>query len=704
MKLSSDIVELEKLAEASKNVRSRFERHWYLNMAFYNGNQWVFWNNGRLDAPKLPKHRLLVVDNRILPVVQTRIAKKTKQRPVWTVTPNSPDDSDIEAAKLGEIVMEDMWRRLSMFEKLNDVLMWAEVCASGFWKCYFDPTLGPKAEFVVGEDDKPLMDENGRMMRAEEVPPQILEQFNAKTKVIAQGEICIEVRSPFMILPDPLAQRLDDCEWIIEETVQSEEYVKAHYNVEVEGDTDASEGPADGRTFPTYTESSGTSAYKGVKVSEFWAKPSSTFPNGKYVVWVKNEKLVEADNEYQELPYVMFAGVPSPGRFWPTSIVEQLRDPQIELNKIRSQILENAQRIGNPSLLKNKLANVEYSGVPGEEVLYDDITQNSVPSFLQPPEVPVYVRELIDRIEASMREISGQHEVSSSQVPAGVTAASAINLLLEQDDTRLGPSIQDMENALSKAGQFILNMAAKHYTEERMITLAGEEGDYDVQGFRGNMLKNNTAVEVQAGSMMPVSKAAKQAAMRDQLTMFIQNGVPLEPRIMRKAFRDMEVGGLEVLFADLTEGLRQVKRENRMMYRGQGLPINSFDDDELHIAEHEEEMRSSRYFKLMMENPQAAQILEDHVMLHRNRLQEAQEAQQQQEMEMMQAQAGIQTTSDLTTQGQKDEADLQRLRLEQIFAERDAERDAQLKLRQIDSQERIAAQRNQGGNSNPNRR
>jgi hypothetical protein len=412
---------------------------------------------------------------------------------------------------------------------------------------------------------------------------------------------------------------LDECEWIIEETVQSEEYVKAHYNVEMEGDTDSTEGPADGRTFPTYTESGGTSSYQGVKVSEFWAKPCSTFPNGKYVVWAKNQVLHEDENYYGDLPYVMFAGVQSPGRFWPTSIVEQLRDPQIELNKIRSQILENAQRIGNPSLLKNKLANVEYSGVPGEEVYFDDITQNSVPSFLQPPEMPAYVRELIDRNEASIREISGQHEVSSSQVPAGVTAASAINLLLEQDDTRLGPAIQDMEQGLSRAGQFILNMVAKYYTEERMITVTGEEGDYDIQGFRGNMIKNNTSVEVQAGSMMPVSKAAKQAAMRDQLTLFIQNGVPLEPRIMRKAFRDMEVGGLEVLFADLTEGLRQIKRENRYLYRGLEIPINSFDDDDLHIQEHEEEMRSSRYFRLMLDGDPAAQLFEDHVMLHRNR-------------------------------------------------------------------------------------
>jgi hypothetical protein len=316
--------------------------------------------------------------------------------------------------------------------------------------------------------------------------------------------------------------------------------------------------------------------------------------------------------------------------------------------------------------------------------------------------MPVYVRELIDRNQESMREISGQHEVSSSQVPAGVTAASAINLLLEQDDTRLGPAIQDMENALSRAGQFILNMVAKRYTEERMITQMGDEGDYDIKGFRGNMLRDNCAIEVQAGSMMPVSKAAKQASIRDTLTLFIQNGQPLDPRILRKVTRDLDVGGDQVFFADVTEGLRQCKREHRYMYDGLALPINTYDDDDLHIAEHQEEQRTARYFKLRLENPQAAEIFEQHVMLHMDRRTKAQEAEQQQQLDMMRAQSGMQTQQEMTVNQQQNEAEAQRLMLQQHFADLESQREAQLKLRQIQSQEQIAAQRNQqqGRNSN----
>src|SRR5687768_17073737 len=106
-RLDSSLDTLKKLKDSSHQVRQKFEPHWFINIAFFNGQQWAYWNNGRVDFPKLPKHRLLVTDNRIMPVIQTRIAKKTKQRPIWTAVPNSPDDEDISAALLGEIAMTD---------------------------------------------------------------------------------------------------------------------------------------------------------------------------------------------------------------------------------------------------------------------------------------------------------------------------------------------------------------------------------------------------------------------------------------------------------------------------------------------------------------------------------------------------------------------------------------------------------------------
>jgi hypothetical protein len=64
---------------------------------------------------------------------------------------------------------------------------------------------------------------------------------------------------------------------------------------------------------------------------------------------------------------------------------------------------------------------------------------------------------------------------------------------------------------------------------------------------------------------------------------------------------------------------------------------------------------------------------------------------------MAQAQSGMQTQSTLATQGQDNQAEMERLTLQQHFQELESQRNAQLKLRQIQAQERIAAQRNSQG-------
>lgn len=621
---------LDKIAEQSRSIRSRYEPQWYLNLAFYLGDQWVFWNRGRIDKPVVPKHRLMLTENRIMPVVLTRLARKTKQKPVWICVPNSPSDSDIDGAELASVTIEAKWRDYAMQDKLFTVLGWADICCAGFWKVTWDSTVGDKLTVAINPDTKqPMTDQMGRLMKADQIPAELRQRI--PTKTVFQGEVVVEPRSPFELLPDPMATSIEDAEWIIEEVIQSEEYVKSHYGINLTGDTEVSAGPADSRYFPSW-QMGASSSYKGVKVRELWIKPCPSYENGKRIVWAKDKILLNEDNPYPGLPYVMFKGVPVPGRFWPSSIVEQLREPQIELNKIKSQIRENAQRIGSPSLLKDRFSNTKYSGVPGEEISYDASNPNSIPRYLEPPNMPPYVIQEIERIETAIMEIAGQHEVTGSQVPAGVTAASAINLLLEQDDTRLGPTISEMEMQLGYAGRMVLELIAKYYSEERMLTTVGPDSNFDFVSFKGEMLHGNTAVEVQAGSAFPQSKAAKQAAIQQYLTLFLQNGMQIEPRTMRRLVRDYQAGALEAFTEDTSRDISQVNREHRLMYQGQPIPITSVDDDEIHIAEHSDTMKSNRFFRL---DPRIQAVFLAHVQMHQQRLEAKQKQQMEQQQQMM---------------------------------------------------------------------
>lgn len=630
---NSTLADLDKLAEQGRSARSRFEADWYLNLAYYAGDQWVMWVRGRLYQPALEPWRTTFVDNRIIGIVRTEVAKMTKQMPVFVATPTNGDEANIDAAKLTEDVLRHLWRKLDLQRRQRAVLKWSRVCGSGFWKIYWDSSAGDQVTILLGPDGRPL-DLGQGPIRADDPQAQQLLAQGATPKTIAEGDVCVEVRSPFEMVIDPLAgeEGLASAEWIIEETVQSMDYCRMRWpQAQLKEDADAIPGLAESRLNPGFSLDGGGSQYKGVKVREFWHRPGSKFPKGKYCVWACDQLLVEADLPYKTLPYVMFGGIDVPGRFWPTSVVSQLRGPQTEFNKTRSQMRENASRIGNPSLLISKYANVQYSGIPGEVVSYDaDGTQGSIPSYLQPPEMPAYVQNEIGLMENSFREISGQHEVTSGQVPGGVTAASAINLLQEQDDTRLGPDIHEMERALAEAGTMLAQLVARYYSDDRALQIVGPEGNWDIQAFRGQQLGDNTQVEVQAGSAMPQSKAAKMASMEQMLTLFIQNGVPLSQRQLGKYLRDMGVGGYEHLIEQFSADEGQIAREHRELGAGVPLPINSYDDDDAHIEGHTTFQKSARYARL---DPPVKQIFEAHVQEHRDRVIAQQQAAMDQQLQ-----------------------------------------------------------------------
>lgn len=624
---ASGLDQLKKLHEQASDVRKPFERDWYLNLAAFDGRQWLYWASGRLHQPTLDPWRVTFTDNRIIGIVRKEIAKMTKSRPIWVCTPRTGQEEDVDAAKLAGRVMDHYWIDLRLARKLRSVLRWSRICSAGFWKVMWDKDAGGNVDLIVGPDGKPLESPNGGLMRADDpelaqfaqmLPPEMAEQLQQSS--MARGDCHVEVKSPFQISVDPLLDEPDlaAAEFLIEDSVRSVGYMKKRYDVELEPDTDAVSGMAESR-MPDLRRGefgAGANKYQGVRVYELWHRPGSEHPNGKRCVWTKKQVLAEDDNPYGDcLPYAMFSGVPVQGRFWPTSVTEQARPLNVELNKSRSQVRENAARFGNPALLTARHADVDYTGLPGERIYFDATMQESVPAYLQPPEMPSYVLQEPDRIIEALRDVSSQHEVTQGNVPAGVTAASAINLLLEADDSVIGPDTADMEDALSEAGTLLLTHVASFMTDERTMRIAGEDDSWDIFAFRREQLRDHTQIEVQAGSTLPRSKAAKQAAMHDLFSLVIQYGVPVRERDLRRFFKDYEVGGLEQLFAEVTRDETQINREHRIMLEtGTGLPTNSYDNHELHIAGHEEFMKSGKFYALP--DP-LKMIVEAHVLLHR---------------------------------------------------------------------------------------
>jgi hypothetical protein len=109
----------EKLAKLEQDfgdaamARAPYEGVWYLNVAYFAGDQWLAWDGNRLFKPKLRQGRILITDNRIQPAVRTEIAKMTKQVPSWSCTPDAASDDAVEGARRATRAMEAKWGRRS---------------------------------------------------------------------------------------------------------------------------------------------------------------------------------------------------------------------------------------------------------------------------------------------------------------------------------------------------------------------------------------------------------------------------------------------------------------------------------------------------------------------------------------------------------------------------------------------------------------
>ena len=634
--------QLDELYKQARAARRLLEPEWLMCHAFFQNRQWLKWAGDRLQQPVLSGNRITVVENRITGVVRTELSKMTKNRPVFTVTPNTGDEEDANAAELAERVMRYMWQHLKLHEQALKALEWSRICGAGFLKCYWDSTIGEPQQVLVGPDGNVLTDQAGKAVRGDRNAAQLLGQqlgSQVQAKQIAAGDVRVEVRSPFQMFIDPICDNFTDAEWLIEESVKSLEYVRQRFGDKAQGikaDTTANPGLIEARLIGGMPPAGG--GYKGVKLREYWCKPSSEYPQGCRTVWSQGKILAQDMAPFDPMPYVMLTGIPVPGRLWPMSVVELLRGPQTELNKVLSQMAENRNRIANPTMLASKQAvqdpeKFEASTTQaGGVYYYDDIgSPNALPRYLDAPELPQYVVEAPAQINAAIDDISGQHEVTNANVPPGVTAASAITLLQEADDTRLGLAIQDYEENLGRFGHKVLKLVANYYTDARTIKLGGDDGAWEIFDFKGAMVRGNTHVEVQAGSAFPQSKAAKQAMIQDWMTFFVQSGSPPHGRQLAQFLRDSGMGATDRLVQEYSQTESQVNRENALMSLGSDMGINDYDDDQGHIDGHQDYQRQPRYTTF---NPMVKQIIETHVAAHRARL-----VQQQQQAQALQAQA-----------------------------------------------------------------
>ena len=191
--------------EQRRQARIGFEMQWQLNMNFVSGNQHCFaaLQDGQIySEEKKYDWQEAEVFNHIAPIVETRLAKLGRIRPLPVVRPVSADEADEEAAKVSTALLQAVARKENLSKRIEMATHWSELCGTSFYKITWNRNKGRR----LGKS------------------------------AIREGDVDIQVCPPFEIFPDDSACRdVESCQSIIHARAVSAQEVKALWGMEPKG-------------------------------------------------------------------------------------------------------------------------------------------------------------------------------------------------------------------------------------------------------------------------------------------------------------------------------------------------------------------------------------------------------------------------------------------------------------------------------------
>ncbi|HEY6018905.1 MAG TPA: hypothetical protein VIY48_03150 [Candidatus Paceibacterota bacterium] len=568
----STVQALNKKLDTMRRGRQLLENQWKLNLAFYKGRQYAYFNratrrleNLPVEDGEKPRYRVRLVNNQIVSGTHSLLSKLTKTKPQFFAEPGSGGDADIKASQMAEKLMEFWWSELSLDDKLEEALLWSIITGQGYWKITWDAQAGKAMRFTLGPDGKPITDDPLKDLFRANLATQGIEP---QEKVVYLGDIKVEAISPFDVYLDPTARTFDDSKYVICTHHLDPDEIQARWKIDLQPD---SVSATPDQTLPL-ANSGDASEPNVVKVHLGYFKPQPALPKGRYVVFTKDKILEDGPWPYPftELPIVKFPGLRIPGSVYDSSVVEHAIPLQKELNRTLSQIVEYKNLTVKPRIwAPTGSITTRLTSEPGALYEYNPIGDHR-PEVEKLPSMPPYIFDHLTGIRNGLQDMFFISDITQGTPPPNVEAGIAIDLLQEMATDRLAPVITLMEAALARSGQLMLSLAQEYYIEPRLMKVQGSGGSAQVKRFTQADISGGITIRVRTGSAMPRTRAGKQAF----ILALIDKGV-IPPN---EAYKHLDIGDVGGINAMLRSDEDQALREHDKIIEGHILNELSYND------------------------------------------------------------------------------------------------------------------------------
>lgn len=624
----SIVAELDKRVKNAEPSLEAFHREWFAAIAMRRGQQWIQVSHGAksiFNPPEDPD-RVRITINKLLGIHQTRLAKLIKDTPRPENVPASNSDEDKDLARKGSKLCMWVYQNNRMREKLKSLASWAIDCGSAFLFVYWDPEMGPKMP-VYKRHQGPITGKEGYQIDSD---GYVLDQSGQRiTELISQGDVRIDVVSPFDVINDQVHDTVEDGDWLIMQRAMSLSDIRLKWpetGKDVKSEKDISDKVYYQRKLMglggndnNWLSPEPSRDCKMATVKYCFERKTDKYPEGRYIV-TANGKLLESGSlkehfEHEECPVIKFDDIEVSGSFWGLSTITNCSPVQKGYNRTWSQILENANNMGNIKVATTKgheLSPESYDDT-GYEIL--EIAPGADVHQLQPAELPGYVVNQLMWYDKAFEDVSGMHEVSQGRVPEGVKSGNAIMALQEQDETRLAPTKLGFYRVLEKAFSQALKLYEQFQLEDRTVRILGDGyGDMDeVKISRDEIQSMNKDVRIVAESLI----GSKKELQREQIMDLWKGGLfgdPNKPEVRKLVASVMEFGNLSEMFEEESIDIRNAREENEKFVQQKELerkadpdipgryvftlPTYDSDDHETHYRIVNQLRKSPRYRKM----------------------------------------------------------------------------------------------------------
>lgn len=574
-----DIVVKETLEDFEERVRARksFDNQWQLNMNFYMGNQYCDVGYGgfvrEMDKQYFWQER--EVFNHIAPIIDIRLSKLAKIKPKMQVLPATNEEEDLYTAKVGKKILDSVSNKMNLSAKINQATKWSEICGTSFYKISWNSNLG---QVVALEEDG---------------------------KKIKTGDVDISVCSPFEIYPDSAThESLQECQSLIHARAYIVDEIKQTYGVDVEG-KDINVYSLDGTSV-----SLGGLGYSGLAtkliettrknsaiVLEKYVKPCEKFPDGRLIIVAGDKLVYDGELPYlngidgkREFPFVRQICNEEVGNFWGVSMISRLIPIQRAYNAVKNRKHEYINRLTLGVLAVEDgsvdIDNLEEEGLaPGKILVYRQ--GSSAPKFLGGENVPSDFEKEEEKLLKEFNSLSGTSEIGSMESVSASLSGVALELLIDENETRLKFTTDSMKSAIKTMAKHILRLYKQFATFPRLIKIVGDDGTLDVFYFKGNDISSD---DVQFDTDNETNDTLSQR--RTMIFTLLDKGLladedgKISNSMKAKIMENIGFGVWDnsVDLRDLH--IKNADIENSKLNSGKDVEVKEIDNDELHINQH----------------------------------------------------------------------------------------------------------------------